>query len=98
MLRPWCAFALILAGCARGEESKPAKVVTQPAAVKITVEAPKVISTGEDLRALRISSPMAPDLRAADTVCVIYRNEAMKTAQLVCPEGVPDLSHLSAED
>jgi hypothetical protein len=86
---------LCLVACTPREEIQPSR--PQPVAVKITVEPAKVISDGEDLRALRIASPLAPDHRELDVVCVIYRNEAMKTAQLVCPEGVPDLSHLSED-
>lgn len=91
----------LLTACGAREEKSPTKPKARISVdIKIRVGEPMVIGPGEDLRTVRVPSPLAPDIPAGDSVCVIYRNETLRTAQLICPAGVefPDYLRSSAED
>lgn len=82
------AVALVVAGCAR-DDDRPRAVLKASGPLRIDVGEPRVIGDGEDLRIVRMADPVAPEDRSLDSVCLIYRNGRMATAQLVCPHGAP---------
>lgn len=89
-------LAVLLVSCSRDDtpraEKKPRQKTRVAGEQWIVVGVEKRISATESMRVLRIASSVAPQVRDLDRSCLLYRDEELKTSQIVCPNGVPDLS------